>query len=137
MCEGFGKSVLLFGDNETFSDILNKIILIIKQTSLNILRNNFNQTINALIKLSQIEKFALFIMDKTNEYWIPQNNNGNRNNANIIIKASIIGGLLNLSFETTDIMNLFNGLTTENISNNLQLQQIKILIHHLMNFDWL
>ncbi len=38
------------------------------------------------------------------------------------MKESIISGLLNLSLETIDIMNLFNGLTTENISNNLELQ---------------
>ncbi len=53
----------------------------------------------------------------------------------------MIGGLLNLSYETVDIMNLFNALSTENIQSNPQLQQninssfneYRLIINELQN----
>ncbi len=95
---------------------------------LNASRNNCSQSINALTNLSQIE----------NEYWISKSES---KSANIIIKESIINGL---SFETIVIMNLFNGLTTQNVSNNLELQsninssfnEYRLIVNQLQNGIW-
>eukprot|EP01083_Nonionella_stella_P061091 159272_1 len=87
-------------------------------TSRNVLRSNFRGALNMLVKLSGIERFALFVMKK---YWIPQQTSNI--NANTIVKECMIGGLLNLSFEAQDIGGLFNGLTTENIEHDPQVQR--------------
>ena len=118
-------------DEDSISDTLDKTMLMIKNTSLNALRSNFNSSMNALIKLSTLEKFALFLMDKTKPYWIPNEIGGltigtikhQKINANTIVLHSVLGGFLNLSFETIDIAGLFSKLSTEGIQQNPMLQQ--------------
>ena len=107
-----------------------RIMQMVKNSSKNVLRSNFSRAVNGLIKLSQIEKFAFYLQDTSKSYWIP-NEDGNsivtmKNktiNANISIKESVLGGLLNLGFSIIDIQPLFQHLTMENIKTNPQVSQ--------------
>ena len=118
---------------------------LIKTTSANVLRSNFQPAMNALIKLSQIEKVALYLMDKGNSYWIPNEQNNTigsmkyrKINANTIVSQSILGGLLNLSYECPDILSLLSNLTSDQIKNNPQsvqsvLNEYRLIVHELQN----
>jgi len=105
-------------EDDVMGDVLDGPLSLIKRASANVLRSNFGPAVNALMKLSQIESVALYLMAPEHGLWIPNEcgqsiaaMKGQRVNANRVVTQSLIGGLLNLSYECPDIQPLFASLT--------------------------
>ncbi len=92
---------------------------------MNIKRSNYSIVLDGLLKLCRIECFALYLMDESKSFWIPNSYlfdsviamKQNKINGNIITQ-SLLGGLLNLSFESHDITPMFMSLPSGDLKND-------------------
>lgn len=144
----FNSEIELFEEIEedTLQEVLEQPLLLMKTTSTNVLRSNYAQTLNALIKLSRVELVVLYLMECSNGFWIP-NEKGNtitfmkqqQINGHLVVKQSLLGGLLNLSFECPGLQTLFTPLQPRNKNPNSSMQiqsafrEYRLVIGELQN----